>query len=976
VATIFAGVAEALDLAHAEGVVHRDIKPSNLLLDLDGVLKIVDFGLALQEQADGPSMTLTGDLLGTPAYMSPEQAMAKRIKVDHRTDVYSLGATLYEVLTLRPPFRGDNLHELCSQIITKDPALPRRSNRRIPRDLETIVCKAMEKDRDKRYQSAGEFARDLRRFGEGAVIRARRIGLPGRTWRRVKRHKLKCALALAVVILASAGGVLTWRAARASERWRQTEYVRLVADAQSALGASMAQIGSTVDLLASAIELVPERPEALAIRALVAGGTLEEGLADLTAARDRGLLPSTYHLSRAYLFRLHRRPGEAGVEETRAGGQEPATAAEAYFRGCLRAAEGNRADSLRLLDRAVRDAAPGSAIQYLALRYRAGLRQSQGDLSGAMEDLHALQALGDSGPRVGVRIASLWRGMDKERIANAQFEEARNHARNAGTATAWEDLSRAAAATDEYDWLDQATEEGLRAHGDSLALILYRALALLRKGANEEALEFCARVIEQSPDLHTVYEYRAEALEGLGQHERALEAFDRALELDPACSIAHGRRGVLLLNHMRRYAEALESFDRKIRLDPGRAKPHYNRGVALLYLGDFERALESFECALSLDPEHARSHAQMGFALARLGRPVDALASCDRALRLEPESAEFFRTRGFILTTAGRLDDALAAFDRSIELNPAFAAAHGGKGDVLRLLGRMEEALAAYDAAVRHGLENAKVHICRGFVLSALGRPEAALEAYTEATLLAPSFALAFQNRGATLQKLGRLPEALQAFDEALLLDPSSALAHANRGIVLGLLGRPDDALKAHDRALAIDGRLAGTHVNRARVLGRLRRWSESLAAYDHALELELGTGRSAILNESAWLRATCADSRLRDADRAVTDAREALKLSPGNAAVWNTLGVALYRRHDWRGALEALERSMMLQAGGGVTDWFFVAMAHAKLEHPKPVARSFYDMAVDWMEEHKPDDEELNRFRAEAEEVLGIAEE
>ncbi|MHC4670084.1 MAG: serine/threonine-protein kinase, partial [Planctomycetota bacterium] len=200
-AELFAGVADALELAHQEGIIHRDIKPSNLLLDADGVLKIVDFGLARFED-EALSMTITGDLLGTPAYMSPEQATAKRMGIDHRTDIYSLGATLYEVLTLQPPFEAKTLQELCSQIVTKDPALPRRRNHHIPRDLETIVLKAMDKDRDKRYQSARELARDLCRFAEGAAIHARRIGPAGRAWRKVKRHRLRATLCAALVLMA------------------------------------------------------------------------------------------------------------------------------------------------------------------------------------------------------------------------------------------------------------------------------------------------------------------------------------------------------------------------------------------------------------------------------------------------------------------------------------------------------------------------------------------------------------------------------------------------------------------------------------------------------------------------------------------------------------------------------------------------------------------------------------------------------
>jgi serine/threonine protein kinase len=154
--------AHALEHAHQLGVIHRDIKPANLLVDERGHLWMTDFGLA-QFQADA-NLTMTGDLLGTVRYMSPEQASAKRVLIDQRTDVYSLGATLYEMLVLEPLFPGHNLQELLLQIAFQEPQPPRRFNKSIPPDLETIVLKALEKNPLDRYSTAQEFADDLQRY--------------------------------------------------------------------------------------------------------------------------------------------------------------------------------------------------------------------------------------------------------------------------------------------------------------------------------------------------------------------------------------------------------------------------------------------------------------------------------------------------------------------------------------------------------------------------------------------------------------------------------------------------------------------------------------------------------------------------------------------------------------------------------------------------------------------------------------------
>ncbi len=166
--------AMALDYAHQMDVLHRDIKPGNLLVNADCKLWVTDFGLA-QMRSDA-RLTLTGELVGTVRYMSPEQALGKRVVVDERTDVYSLGATLYELLTLEPVFAGNDRQELLRQIAFDDPRPPRSLVRNMPRDLETIVMTALAKAPANRYASARAMARDLRRYLDGEPIEARPEG--------------------------------------------------------------------------------------------------------------------------------------------------------------------------------------------------------------------------------------------------------------------------------------------------------------------------------------------------------------------------------------------------------------------------------------------------------------------------------------------------------------------------------------------------------------------------------------------------------------------------------------------------------------------------------------------------------------------------------------------------------------------------------------------------------------------------------
>jgi serine/threonine protein kinase/Flp pilus assembly protein TadD len=203
VAELGVQAAEALEYAHRAGIVHRDIKPGNLLLDAKGNLWITDFGLA--RLPGETSLTRTGELLGTLRYMSPEQALARQGIVDQRTDVYALGATLYELLTLEPLFAGQDRGELLLRLAREEPRSPRAINRLIPVELETILLKALAKEPAARYATAQELADDLRRFLTDKPILARRPSLTERVSKWVRRHKRAVTAAAVMLILAVLG---------------------------------------------------------------------------------------------------------------------------------------------------------------------------------------------------------------------------------------------------------------------------------------------------------------------------------------------------------------------------------------------------------------------------------------------------------------------------------------------------------------------------------------------------------------------------------------------------------------------------------------------------------------------------------------------------------------------------------------------------------------------------------------------------
>ncbi len=234
-AEILLRVAEAIEYAHRRGVIHRDLKPANVLLDKAGQPKVTDFGLAKRIQGTS-HLTASGQILGTPSYMPPEQVAGRADQVNETADIYSLGAMLYSMLTGRPPFHADNPLDTMMQVIERDPVSPRALNPAVPLDLETICLKCLEKDRRQRYGSAGDLAQELRRYLEGKPILARPVGRFDRAWRWCRRNPLVASLLVAVALSLVGGTIVSMMfAVEARHRAEGERKNREAADQQTRL---------------------------------------------------------------------------------------------------------------------------------------------------------------------------------------------------------------------------------------------------------------------------------------------------------------------------------------------------------------------------------------------------------------------------------------------------------------------------------------------------------------------------------------------------------------------------------------------------------------------------------------------------------------------------------------------------------------------------------------------------------------------
>ncbi|MBN1420190.1 MAG: protein kinase, partial [Planctomycetes bacterium] len=324
-ARAFAGVADGLQHAHERSVIHRDIKPSNLIFDGEGRLRILDFGLARLEGHQ--SLTRSGGIAGTPLYMSPEQARACKIPIDHRTDIYSLGATMYEILAGRPPFKGKDPNDTLSQIIEREPLDPTALDPRIPRDLETIVLKCLRKEAGDRFGTAEALAQDLRRFVRGDPIEARPPGRLERAARRLRRNawRIAGAAVLGLVLILGLALALVLLAQRREEA--QARYSDLLHEGMDALQAGLVTVpgdregeafslgtlrppggygyydaGPAIEAFRKGAEILPDRVEAYVhwSRALRIARRPEDARAvlDESLRRDPGFPP-------AFLLKIH-----------------------------------------------------------------------------------------------------------------------------------------------------------------------------------------------------------------------------------------------------------------------------------------------------------------------------------------------------------------------------------------------------------------------------------------------------------------------------------------------------------------------------------------------------------------------------------------------------------------------------------------------------------------------------------------------
>jgi tetratricopeptide (TPR) repeat protein len=888
--------AEGLEHAHQLGVIHRDIKPGNLLVEALSAqatvgeeaggevarLWITDFGLAhCQSQA---GLTITGDLLGTLRYMSPEQSLGKRAVVDHRSDIYSLGVTLYELLTLEPAFNGRDREELLRQVALVEPRAPRRLNPSIPADLETIVLKAMEKDPAERYARAQDLADDLRRFLEDRPIRARRPTLLQRLRKWARRHKAAswaCASVLLVCLVAASGFWYERQQQAAAETLREAEAMR--------------QRGLTEVRITDALDQAQSSCAKLHQVLRKNGGVF-------------GLLnqPGKW---RAYL-----QAARAALDQARAlldrGGEgiDPALAHKALALECLLNTDETDQQFACALEKIREDAA--TVVE-------GNLNVFASDAAYQRTFTHeGFDVLGGDPCAVGKRIA---RSLIQEQLVAALDDWSHARTRFSPQKPVDRLLQAARLAAPDPDWGNQLRQESAwhdRAVVEALARkariadlspqMLYRMAILLRDTNSVERVGWLRRAQAQVPTDFWLNLELGSAL--LDTNPLEASGFWRvALAVRPDSSAIHNNLSLTLIR-LKRFEEA-EAFCRKaIDLDPNDTAPHNNLGIALAHQKRLDEAVASYQKAIQIDPRNFMPYHNLGNVLLDLKRLDEAGAAYQKALDLHPDPmyATALDNLGIALGGQNRLDEAITRFEMAIKLAPKFAPAYAHLSVVLRKKKWLDGAVAICTQAIARVDPSADVYVSLGRALTDQKRLDEAVQAFRKAIQLDAKHAGAYTNLGNVLCDLKRPDEAIVAYRKAIELDPQDAEHYSNLGTAFSDQKRLNEAIAAYQKAIQINPKHGKARYNLGNALWKLKRLDEAIAAYRKAIELDpqhadAHCGLGAALYEQHRL------------DEAIVQFQQAIRKDPNLALAYANLGAALVDQKLLDEAVAVLEKAVQL---------------------------------------------------------------
>ena len=833
----FVSVCQAVGYAHSRGVIHRDLKPLNVMLGDFGETVVIDWGLAkvLCEPGESAEVEVTdhpgtqaGQVSGSPSYMAPEQAEGRQDLIDRRSDVYGLGAILYEILTGRPPFDGRDSNQVLAQVING--ATPRAGDgdTPVPPPLDAVCARAMARDRGERYATASDLARDLQNWLTDEPVSAYREGPSERLARWSRRHRSWVragAAALALVALVSAAAALLIRAADVRERsvrdreLARLSRTRLVAQELVFNGQADALGGRWDDALlklTGALNKVNDEPCLVDLKAR-AGRLLSETNRNLDERRSR-------RQSRDRHDRFKQAHDDALFNGTMVIGLDPeagSRTAAALAREAL-ALYGVTEDGAGPLAPDPRLAAEenGGVVEgcYELLLMLADLEANPGGpvvpashparLGRAGRALERAAGLGPSSWAYHARRSDVLNRLGKDR-------EARAEAAKAASLPPAGAFDLFLAGRDAYQRDDPAAalvrfDRALLASPGHFWAQYLAALSLLKLGRAAEARAHLTACLGRRPEGFVwCYLLRGYADGEVNDFEAAEADFQKALALRPD---AAARYGVLVNRGRSRILQnrpdpAAADLEEAVKLFPERYEARVNLARVHQVRGDHRAALAELDEAVRRGPGKAEAYRNRARLLIEVGDAERALRDLGEAVMRESRQprnlAEDCTDIAAIHFRARRFRAATAACDRALAASPDSATALRLKAEALIELKLFEPAVALLDRYVVKGVPSADVYRARGLLRHDLGRPGEALGDFTRALEMDPDSSNVLAKRGWILS-LDGLKLARGDFDRAIALNPGNADAYAGRGLVLARLGEGAAAARDADEAVRL----------------------------------------------------------------------------------------------------------------------------------------------------------------------------
>ena len=706
VAEWIAEVADALHYAHEHGVIHRDIKPANLLLSTENRLMISDFGLARTSEAR--TITAARSILGTARYMSPEQVDEDLGPIDGRADVYALGATLYELLAFRPMFAGTDDREVLDCVLNKEPTPPRRLIRKVPRELETIVLKAVEKDRANRYTTAKDFADDLRRWLLDLPILARRPSLPARTAKLVRRRKLTSAAIATALFLLIATGLLS---AGYSASRHEAVKAKAVAESQ-------------------AVQLC-----LFESRSDFHGGDHEAALARLDGALTSHPNAIDLQLARAVILKHLQRRDEAlayleGIIE-----RDPDSWPAHLMLAEMYGETGGHLDKVsRHKDRAL-ELMPANEARSFRLQ-----AACEPDADRAIELLGQAIELDPTDPSFFLARSGRYRDLRRYDVASKDAERAvalrpRWAVTHGALAYSFQGLERFEDAIREFD-------RALELQPDDVGWLVTRADVKYKLGRYEEAVADGEKAIglivrdhhgvTKHPKVGFAFGVRGSARAALGETAEGLADLDRAIQMSQSRAPLYKRLHVVLSN-AGRWQEALGALDQAAALAPEDPVIFHDRGVANYVLERFDAASAEFTRAIALSSDFAMAYQGRARTHYRSAEFDEAIRDFTRAVELglkQTEDPGCYHDRGVAYLHTGAYYAAIADFTRVIELMPDEPEGYHVRGNMYLRISRFDEAAADLSRVLEMEANNVIARLQRGMAYEMAGDAASALSDY------------------------------------------------------------------------------------------------------------------------------------------------------------------------------------------------------------------------------------------------------